>query len=84
MYKPQYNTNSKDKADILGIYINLLSGFLPDPGLPLPGHVDLGANASYELLDPYSDLKYIVISFQSMNPKKYQNSMYKIHGVSQK
>jgi hypothetical protein len=57
-----YNTNSKDKADILGICINSLSGFLLDLGLLLPGHADLGASASYELLDPCSDLKCNVIS----------------------
>jgi len=57
-----YNTNNKDKADILGICINSLSGFLLDLGLLLPGHADLGASASYELLDPCSDLKYNIIS----------------------
>jgi hypothetical protein len=34
-----------------------LSGFLLDLGQPLLGHVDLGASASYELLDLCSDLK---------------------------
>jgi hypothetical protein len=35
---------------------------LLDLGLLLPGHADLGASASYELLDPCSYLKYNVIS----------------------
>jgi hypothetical protein len=35
---------------------------LLDLGLLLPGHADLGVSASYELLDPCSDLKYNVIS----------------------
>jgi len=56
------NTNSKDNADILEICLNSLSGFSLDLGLLLPGHADLGAGASYELLDPCSDLKYNVIS----------------------
>jgi hypothetical protein len=57
-----YNTNNKDNADIIGICINSLSRFLLDLGLLLPGHADLGASASYELLDPCSDLKENVIS----------------------